>query len=168
MKLKAILFMLPLVLGASFAQGQTLYKWIDADGNVSYHDQPPPSGSGYRVEAKSIRRSSRSGADDPASEAAEKYPVVLYSASNCVSCDSARAYLTKRKIPFKENNVEGNRELMDELKAKTGSVVVPTITVGDKVMKGYLESLLEGELDQAGYPKMQPTASGSEETGSGQ
>ena len=168
MKLRVILLMLPLVLAVSFAQGQTLYKWIDADGNVSYHDLPPPSGAGYRVEAKNIRRSSRSDADDPANEAAKKYPVVLYSASNCVSCDSARAYLVKRKIPFKENNVEGNRELLDELKAKTGSLAVPTIMVGDKVMKGYLESLLEGELDQAGYPKMKPTASGSGETAAGQ
>ncbi len=40
---------------------------------------------------------------------------------------------------------------------RSGSVAhagaVPTITVGSKVMRGYLESLLEGELDQAGYPR---------------
>ena len=36
---------------------------------------------------------------------------------------------------------------------KIGELSVPTIMVGSKVMKGYIESLLEGELDQAGYPK---------------
>jgi hypothetical protein len=36
---------------------------------------------------------------------------------------------------------------------KIGELSVPTITVGSKVMQGYVESLLAGELDQAGYPK---------------
>jgi hypothetical protein len=31
---------------------------------------------------------------------------------------------------------------------------VPTVLVGSKVMNGYMESLLEGELDQAGYPRI--------------
>ena len=33
-------------------------------------------------------------------------------------------------------------------------MAVPTITVGSKVMRGYIDSLLDGELDQAGYPKL--------------
>jgi hypothetical protein len=40
---------------------------------------------------------------------------------------------------------------------KIGELSVPTITVGSKVMQGYVESLLAGELDQAGYPKPEAT-----------
>ena len=42
---------------------------------------------------------------------------------------------------------------------KTGSLTVPTIMVGEKVMKGYMQSLLAGELDAAGYPKIETAQS---------
>ena len=37
--------------------------------------------------------------------------------------------------------------------------------IGEKVMKGYVESVLEGELDEIGYPKIEasePSASESQ------
>ena len=46
--------------------------------------------------------------------------------------------------------------LIEELKKKAGSLSVPTILVGEKVMQGFLESLLAGELDAAGYPPEPP------------
>src|SRR5437660_3778669 len=131
------------------AHAGKLYKWIDKDGKVSYHDQPP-STEDYRVEEKQLGDKQRSAA---AGDAAGKAPVVLYSAAKCASCDMARAYLKTRGVPFTEKNVEGDRKLQDELIKQAGGLAVPTITVGSKVMKGYMESLLEGELDQAGYPK---------------
>lgn len=139
-----------LLLGVSSAHAGKLYKWVDKNGNVSYHDQMP-SDDGYRVEEKHI--GSRGVDTAAASEAAEKFPVVLYTASKCSSCESARTYLKSRGVPFSEKNVEGDRKLQDELIKQAGGLAVPTITIGSKVMKGYMESLLEGELDQAGYPK---------------
>ncbi|GMQ90434.1 MAG: hypothetical protein BMS9Abin10_0811 [Gammaproteobacteria bacterium] len=38
---------------APMAHGVKLYKWIDSAGNVTYQDQPPPTGSGV-VEEKNI------------------------------------------------------------------------------------------------------------------
>lgn len=131
------------------AHGQKLYKWIDPDGRVSYHDQPPPADSGVRVEEKAMRSDAASDAN---SDVAAKTPVVLYSARKCTSCDLVRGYLQKRGVPFTEKNVDGDRKLQDELIKQAGGLAVPTIMVGSKVMRGYLESLLEGELDQAGYP----------------
>jgi glutaredoxin len=149
-----LLLVAAMVFSAPLAHAGKLYKWVDKDGNVSYHDQPPSS-DGYRVEEKHMGdRESRQAGD-----AAEKMPVVLYSAPKCASCDTARAYLKTRGVPFTEKNVEGDRKLQDELIKQAGGLAVPTIMIGTKIMKGYLESLLEGELDQAGYPKAQ-----SEET----
>jgi glutaredoxin len=161
MNLKPLL-LAPLLLYLSVAQGDRLYKWVDAQGNVTYHDRPPDN-AGYQVEEKEIN--APPAASDAAAEAAKKFPVVIYSAKKCGSCDSARAYLEKRNVPFKEHNVENDRDLQKKLIAKTGSLSVPTILVGEKVMKGYLESLLEGELDQAGYPKTEspPTSAEPEE-----
>jgi glutaredoxin len=140
-----------MLFGIPPAQAARLYKWVDKDGNVSYHDQPPME-AGYRVEEKNIAVRSRA-TDHIPQEIIDKFPVVLYSASKCASCDSARAYLKSRGIPFTEKNVEGDRKLQEELIKQAGGLAVPTIMVGTKILKGYLESLLEGELDDAGYPK---------------
>lgn len=133
------------------AHGQKLYKWVDKDGNVSYHDKPPTEGAGGRIEEKSVRIGGEKAAVD--GDAAAKFPVTLYSAPKCSSCDAARIYLKDRGVPFTEKNVDGDRKLQDELIQQTGGLAVPTIMVGSKVMRGYLESLLEGELDQAGYAR---------------
>jgi glutaredoxin len=150
-----IVMLLLMVVAAAPAHAQKLYKWIGKDGTISYHDQPPPSGSDYRVEEKKISGGQK---EDPQQEAAERSPVVLYSTAKCSSCQAARAYLQKRGVPFTEKNVEGSRELQDELIKQAGELSVPTIKVGTKLMRGYIESLLEGELDQAGYAKPESDA----------
>lgn len=149
----AFLVLVLAVTGLSAAQAAPLYKWVDSQGRVSYHDRPPPEGSGYRVEQKRIGSGARSDTDDTLEQVVEKYPVILYSVPVCGSCDLARIYLEKRKVPFTEKNLENNPETQQELKKKSGSLSAPTITVGEKVLNGYLESLLAGELDAAGYPK---------------
>lgn len=156
MALRWKLFALAFLVAMPLAHAGKLYKWVDSDGKVSYHDQPPSS-DGYRVEEKNL--GDRHAA---VGEAAEKAPVVLYSAAKCASCDTARAYLKTRGVPFTEKNVEGDRKLQDELIKQAGGLAVPTIMIGTKVMRGYLESLLEGELDQAGYPKAESQSQESE------
>lgn len=138
-------------LPAAYAQKQ--YKWVDQDGNVSYHDRPPSDASKYQVEEKQFGRPSNER-NDELEAIASKFPVLLYSASRCSACDLARGYLEKRKVPFTEKNVGDDRALQDELIKRTGQLTVPTIVVGERVMNGYMESLLGGELDQAGYPKI--------------
>lgn len=153
MHLRALLILLAALCAVSTAHAQKLYKWVDKDGRVSYHDRPPPTDE-YRVEEKQLGTRARSSVDDKAmAAAADQNPVVLYSAPRCGTCDTARLYLQKRGIPFTEKNVEGNRQLQDELIKQAGGLAVPTIMVGTKVMRGYLESLLEDELNAAGYPR---------------
>jgi glutaredoxin len=147
-----------LVMGCSVVHAQKVYRWVDKDGNVTYRDQPP-SEAGQQAEERKLRvprdaDAAPASADDPAAKA----PVVLYTVPQCSSCDAARAHLEKRKIPFSEKNVDANRAAQEELRKRSGSLSVPTITVGEKVMKGYLDSLLDGELDAAGYAKAEPAA----------
>lgn len=152
MLLAVIFFSIPLAHAGKY------YKWVDKNGGVSYHDQPP-SESGYRVEEKDLDVRHEPAQRVPQS-VVDKFPVVLYSTTNCGPCDSARNYLKNRGVPFKEKNVQGNAKLQQELMTKSGGISVPTIMVGTKVMRGYIETLLQGELDDAGYPK---TASKSKE-----
>ncbi len=164
-RINLLLVMALMAIGIPAAQADTLYKWVDSQGRISYHDQPPPDGAGYRVEEKVLGPGNKHKEDDTLAKVVEKYPVVLYSVPACGSCDLARAYLQKRKVPFTEQNLDNNPELQQTLKKKIGSLSAPTIMIGEKVMKGYVESVLEGELDGVGYPKIEtsePSASESQ------
>jgi glutaredoxin len=159
---RALLLLFAGLLVAGTAAAERTYKWVDSQGNVSYHDRPPPSDSGYRVEEKQMggKRAPAGAPDEPA-----RPPVLLYTVSKCAPCDTVRAHLRKRKIPFTEKNVESDVKSQQELKEKSGGLSVPTILVGSKVMNGFVESLLDGELDQAGYPKADPEDKKTEEEG---
>jgi glutaredoxin len=150
-------------LVATPAYAAKLYKWVDERGNVTYLDHPPPEGRG-RVEEKTVRDRPGAAGSPAMAEAAAKAPVTLYMVSRCSSCEAARVYLKKRGVPFKEVDVsERNPQAQEEMRKAVGDLAVPTLTVGSKVMKGYLESLLEGELDAAGYPKLEaPAEAGAE------
>jgi len=153
-----------MAIGIPAAQADTLYKWVDSQGRISYHDQPPPEGAGYRVEEKVLGTGNKHKEDDTLAKVVEKFPVVLYSVPDCGSCDLARLYLQKRKVPFTEQNLNTNPELQQTLKKKIGSLSAPTIMIGEKVMKGYVESVLEGELDGVGYPKIETSESSASES----
>lgn len=145
-----ILMSMALVGAAPILSAATLYKWTDESGNVTYRDMPPPEGIEYQEKHISGGRGTEAADSSPAADAA---PVTIYTTPTCSACDSVRSHLQKRGVPFEEKNVEGNGELQQELKAKAGELSVPTILVGSKVMRGYVQSLLDGELDSAGYPK---------------
>jgi len=149
-----LIFALVAVLVVAPAYAGKLYKWVDERGNISYQDRPPPEGVG-KVEEKNLREGGGGDSGSPAAaEAAVKSPVTLYMVPKCSPCDMARTYLRKRGVPFSEINVsEKNPQAQQEMVKKIGELSVPTIMVGSKVMQGYVESLLAGELDQAGYPK---------------
>lgn len=140
-------------LAAQPATAAKLYKWVDEFGNVTYRDTPPTEEVEY--EEKNIGGNTVGSSEytEEAEGNVERPAVVLYVTSSCGACNSARSYMQSRGVPFEEKNVEGSGELQQELKAKAGELSVPTILVGAKVMRGYVESLLEGELDAAGYPK---------------
>ena len=158
-----LIVVLAAALAVAPAYAARLYKWVDERGNISYQDRPPPEGVG-KVEEKSLREGRGGSSGDPeAAEAAARSPVTLYMVPKCSPCDMARTYLKNRGVPFTEVNVsEKNPQAQQEMVKKFGELSVPTITVGSKVMQGYVESLVAGELDQAGYPK--PEA-GSEAAG---
>jgi len=165
--MKKLYFVIAMVLlvGIQPAFATKLYKWVDEYGNVTYKDTPPTD-ENIKYKEEDINGGSASGGS-AADEAAEKFPVVLYSTPSCSACNSARAYLQSRGIPFQDKDVEGNGELQQELKKKAGEVSVPTILIGSKVMRGYVQSLLEGELDAAGYPK-EAGANGSAQANPGE
>lgn len=140
------------------AGAQTLYRWVDQDGRVHYTDTPPP-GAG----AKSVQqRSSTSSGGDASSlpyaiqQAMKNNPVVVYTSSNCgQACAEGKALLTSRGVPFREVPVADEKS-REELKSASGGDLVPVMTVGRGVSKGFEADMWHSALDAGGYPRSAP------------
>lgn len=133
------------------AQAGKLYKWVDADGNVSYQDKAPPEDNG-KVEYKDLGKE-KAAKPDGLDDLAGRVPVVLYAIPKCAPCDMARNYLKGRGIPFADKDASTDIAVQTELRNRTGSLSVPTIVIGDKIIGEYSQAWLDSELNQAGYPQ---------------
>ena len=129
------------------------YKWTGPDGKLVYSDSPPPAG----VTAATIagpplaKTDSRSNLGGLAPTAA-KYPVVLYTTSECSPCQQARTYLNARGIPFTEKTVKTPADADAFRAAGFGEMRFPTLSVGRERNTGFESSQWDSLLDAAGYP----------------
>lgn len=140
---------------ATGAQAGKLYKWVDADGKVSYQDKAPPADDG-KVEQKDLGKE-KTAKPERLDELAERVPVVLYAVPKCSPCDLARNYLKARGVPFADKDASADTAVQAELRKRAGSLSVPTIAVGEKVITEFSQAWLESELNQAGYPQKAAT-----------
>lgn len=143
------------------ASAQTLYRWVDKDGRVHYSQQKPPPSEAKSVEQRRLGPAPASpatgggGGQIPFAiqQAMSNYPVILYTSPSCkTGCPEARALLQKRGVPFREVSVF-EPATNDFLKKVAGEALVPTLTVGSQVLKGFEEGAFNQALDLAGYPK---------------
>jgi glutaredoxin len=152
--MKALLWVLVL-LAAGAVQAQSTYRWVDQDGKVHYGDRPPPPKAARDVKERKYAVPEAGKAMSHAMrQAVENFPVTLYVTADCTTaCKEGRDYLNRRGIPFTEQAVASNEEIValrDRLGG--GDVMVPVLQVGDKSSKGFLATAWSGLLDAAGYP----------------
>lgn len=144
----------------TYAQADSLYRWLDKDGKVHYGNRPAEDAIG--AEQKKFAAPAAAGDGDlsySVRKAKQDFPVTLYVAPNCGDvCVQARSLLNKRGIPFVEKNLV-SKEDIDAFKAKTGGNSVPVLEVGKSVLSSFEEAQWQGELDIAGYPKTAPYGS---------
>ena len=136
---------------------QQVFRYEDAQGRVVYSDKPPPpdakKAQQKRIGANYIETDAVPLATQ---QAAERFPVTLYTFQCGDVCQNAEGLLNKRGVPFSTINVEEPANA-ERLKALTGELTAPVLQVGDKlVAKGYNESRWTAMLDEAGYPKAPP------------
>lgn len=134
--------------------GSQVYRYEDAQGRVVYSDRPPPADA-KKAESKRIGANYIETDVAPLAtrQAAERYPVTLYTFGCGEVCQNAEALLNRRGVPFTSVNVEEPANA-SRLQALTGEMTAPVLQVGDKmVAKGYNEARWTAMLDDAGYPK---------------
>lgn len=144
------------VAGGAAAQ-QQVYRYVDKDGGVVYSDRSPPTDS-KDVQAKRLSPNFIESNPVPlaTTQAAERYPVTLYTFACGTVCQSAEALLNRRGVPYTAVNVEEAKGA-EQLKKLTGEQQAPVLQLGDKLIaKGFNESRWQAMLDEAGYPKSAP------------
>ena len=129
-----VLFGLCYAIGAS----AEVFRWVDEHGRVHFGDQPPAGAAAEDVELKINTYESPALSPD----ATASREVILYSAVWCAVCRKAKAYFTRRGIPFTEYDIEtSERGRSDYL--RLGARGVPVILVGDRRMDGFSAARFE-------------------------
>ncbi len=146
------------LLTASIAGAQTTYRWVDkATKQTVYSDQPPPPGTQGVVKIGGDDRGNEQPLPYATRQAAEKFPVTLYTAADCLeSCNQSRELLNSRGIPFTEKMLKTDQETVELGKKLGGEAFIPSLFVGQQSFKGFESSAWNNLLDLAGYPKSAP------------
>ena len=151
---KALLVMLSML--ALSAQAAT-YRWVDADGSVTYGDRPPANGAAQmRNAATSAEATTPAGFGTlpyALRSVANRFPVRLYTSRGCEVCDAARAHLIQRGVPFTESILASDRDLAEFRRIGFTEFKVPSVSVGRERAQGFGAANWNALLDAAGYPE---------------
>ncbi len=149
-----VAFIAATVFALQSAQAQTVYRIVGADGKVTFSDKPPvtrddkTTATGRNGKALDI-----GSAPLPyeLSQVVSRFPVTLYTSTNCAPCGAGRTLLASRGIPFSERTVSTNEDVQ-ALTRISGENNLPFLTIGGQKIKGYSDSEWTQYLDAAGYP----------------
>ncbi len=131
------------------------YKVVNPDGSVSYTDRPPIASDVKITPMKrGVLPATAAAGELPFElrQVAARYPVTLYTASDCTPCDSGRQLLVARGVPYVERTVttEEDAQALDRL---AGGRMVPALTIGAQALRGFSQQDWSSYLDAAGYPR---------------
>lgn len=147
---------LVLLAASAGTQAQTVYRIVGPDGKVTFSDRAPDNASKATATTTTNPATgavgSTTGLPLELSRIAQRFPVTLYTGSDCAPCLSARSLLVNRGIPFTERTVTTNEDL-DALRKLSGDTSLPYGTIGTQRMVGFQDTEWTQYLDAAGYPK---------------
>lgn len=153
----------PLLLTAGFvlavclaqdATAQLIYRSVGPDGRVTFSDREI-NAARPAVVAGEVRASTDTANDAlpyALRDIQARFPVTLYTGSDCSPCASARALLTRRGIPFTELSVRTSADA-EALQALSGQDRLPFATIGQQHVTGFAADEWRQYLDAAGYPQ---------------
>jgi glutaredoxin len=142
------------MLLAGATQAQTIYRLVGADGRVTFSDKLPVATDNATVLGAGGKSLAATTVALPVElrQVASKYPVTLYTSSNCAPCNTGRDLLGNRGIPYAERTIS-TADDSDALQRISGSSSLPFLTIGSQQIKGFSDTEWTQFLDAAGYPK---------------
>mgnify|MGYP003471887532 CR=1 FL=1 len=131
-----------------------LFKVVAPDGRITYTDRPPSAGEGRVMPVNpETGRASEPALPFALREVAARFPVTLYTASNCGdACAMGRSWLAKRGVPYTERIAETDEE-REAWQRLVGGLEAPALKVGAQMLRGFTPASWQETLDTAGYPR---------------
>jgi glutaredoxin len=131
---------------------------VRPDGSVTYTDRPPID-SNVRVTSMSRNAAQQAAAASGDNvlpielrQVVARYPVTLYTSTDCPPCDTGRKLLQQRGVPYVEKRITTEEDAL-ALERAVGGRSVPALNVGPQPLRGYSETDWTVFLDTAGYPR---------------
>ena len=146
---------LALLLAATGALAQQVYRQVDRSGRVVYSDQPLAANAkpaAARGEAAPSSALNSAGLPFELRQVMQRYPVTLYTSAECGPCDTGRSLLTTRGVPFDERTVQTAQDT-EALQRLSGQNALPLLAIGTQQLKGFSDGEWSQYLDATGYPK---------------
>lgn len=149
-----LLATLLMTLGSANAQAQSVYRIVGPDGKVTFSDRPPADATSAQAARAPSVGPAANNAELPFGlrQVVSRFPVTLYTGSDCAPCVSARNLLAQRGVPFTERTVSTNEDIA-ALQRLSGNASLPFGTVGGQQLAGFSDTEWTRYLDAAGYPK---------------
>lgn len=149
------------------AQAQGVYRIVGPDGKVTFSDRPPAEAqapAGGRPSSSAVTTAS-AGVALPYElrQIANRFPVTIYTGTDCAPCVSLRNLLSARGVPFTERTVATNEDIA-ALGRLSGNMSLPFGAIGGQQLSGYSDSEWTQYLDAAGYPKQSQLPSNYRQT----
>lgn len=63
--------------------------------------------------------------------------IIVFTQSDSLPCEAVKLFLKDRGAKYEERSVEGDEEIVRELKEKYNSRSTPTVVIGDEVLIGF-------------------------------
>ncbi len=150
------LVLLPLAVAACAVSAQQVYRSVDSNGKVIFSDQPPAANAQPATPRGGVSTVEGGGAIGglpyELQQVTQRYPVTLYTRDDCAPCDTGRALLNTRGVPFNERQVKTSADV-DAFQRLSGDTSMPLLTIGGQQLKGFSDTTWSQYLDAAGYPK---------------
>ncbi len=143
------------LLTSAQAQAQAVFRIVGPDGRVTFSDKPPASSAAKATPLDNSTAANPSGSAALPFELRQvvaKYPVTLYTSSNCAPCDSGRSLLITRGVPFAEKTISTAQDA-EALQNLSSAPSLPFLTIGAQHVSGYASSEWTQYLNAAGYPE---------------
>lgn len=151
------IWMLGLAVGTLSTACLAQYKVVASDGSVTYTDRPPVSTSSRVTPLRAgstpvVELSSNPALPLELRQVSARYPVTLYTATDCIPCDAARQLLQQRGVPYGERRIMFEEDAV-ALERLVSWRTVPSVTIGAQALRGFAAAEWTAYIDAAGYPR---------------
>lgn len=122
----------------------TVVECEDAAGERTFQTVCPP-------DATLVKSKDYATGTPDAGPVAAKPAISIYLVPKCAACDAYMKLFSRYGIAPTVKNIDGNRELQDELMKISGALKAPTVIIGDQKLSDYREQELTKLIEGLGY-----------------